>query len=179
MIPQIAPVGAGGSGLQVNTSITPERADTTGRGERAEPLTSGRTETARPTLPPEASDRAAQVTSDPRPSFIAPDPNAPAGPPPSFEASILDRAREAAIGAAPLSAPFQVKTAEPGELVASLATPAVAAPPQPAEAQDKAAPATRDPYAVPPTASERAEGNVATLRRLEMPYDTATVDVAR
>ena len=185
MIPQLGPIGPGGPGLQVNTSVAPDRADTTGRGERAEPLTSGRTETARPALPPEAADRAREVARDPRPSLFAPDPNAPAGPPPSFEASILDRAREAALGALRLPDPLEAAVAEPTELLARLAAAPEGSTAAPTLAEDTPAPreatlsALRDPYAAPPSASERAETTVATLRRIETPYDSATVDVAR
>ncbi len=197
MIPQLGPFGPNGPGLQVNTSVTPDRADTTGRGERAEPLTSGRTETARPTLPPEAADRAREATQRPRPDLIAPDPDAPAGPKPAFEASILDRAREAAFNApAPEYPPVETEDSALGKpagvtgdpvsaLLGAARTPDAGrvSTDGPKDAAQEAGPtfttARRDPYAAPPTASERAEQTVATLRRIETPYDTATVDVAR
>ena len=37
----------------------------------------------------------------------------------------------------------------------------------------------RGSYDVPPSAEQRAEREVATIRRIETPYDTATVDVSR
>lgn len=77
------------------------------------------------------------------------DPDAPAGPPPAFEASILDRRREALVA--------------PPDLLA------------PAPGKDE----VDAPYDVPPSRIERATETITTVRRIETPYDTATVDVSR
>ncbi|MEO1152928.1 MAG: hypothetical protein AAFX59_03505 [Pseudomonadota bacterium] len=101
------------------------------------------------------------VPADPQPSLSPPDPDAPTGPPPAFEASLLDRQREAGI---------TLPTDGPDPVLPFI-------PQGPSDKTDPPAPAA--PYDVPPAAAERAESDVATVRRIETPYDTATVDVAR
>ena len=92
------------------------------------------------------------------PELLPPNPKAPAGPPPAFEASILDRARETAF------------TGQPD---------VTALPAAPEPVVDKAPEAEDASYDAPPSRAERAEEQVTTLRRIETPYDTATIDVSR
>lgn len=129
-------------------------------------IAAGQAETAIAVDPARASGAADVADDAARPDFLPPDPDAPTGPPPAFEASLLDRERE--LGVVPQAAP------EPGN------APEVArAEPAVAEPRAFGEPAARDPYDAPPEPAARAEDGVATLRRLETPYDTATVDVAR
>lgn len=110
---------------------------------------------------PEQPAETAAVPQDPRPDLSPPDPDAPTGPPPAFEASLLDRQREAGISTPP---------SEPDPVLPFIPTGSAT----PAEE-----PAAGDPYDVPPAPLERAESDLAAVRRIETPYDTATVDVAR
>lgn len=117
--------------------------------------------TAQGAKAPEQPDPSADLAADPRPSLSPPDPDAPTGPPPAFEASLLDRQREAGI-------------TQP----ADDADPVLPFVPQGPDSEAKT-PGSGAAYDVPPAPVERTEADVATVRRIETPYDTATVDVAR
>jgi hypothetical protein len=119
---------------------------------------SQRPETARAIDPPPPAKRAQSLAPDVRRNLNPPDPNAPAGPPPAFEASILDRAREQ-VSQPVKPSDIQLEPATPRDLIATLRE--------------------ERPYDVPPAPDASAEAEVATVRRIETPYDTATVDVAR
>ncbi len=101
----------------------------------------------------------------PRADLLPPDPNAPTGPPPAFEASLLEQQR----------ASFPAQSGE------------VKATPNALDAVDAEAkratgavpPSTEVRAEVPPTPAEKAEATVAAVRRMETPYDSATVDVTR
>ena len=150
MIPQLSPTGPGGPGLQISSAIAQERSEVAQTATLAEPLTTAAVETPRPPSPVIAAvapDNAPE--RQPVSDLLPPDPNAPAGPPPSFEASILDRAREFPAAVVKEDAPEPVSVSE------------------------------AEPYQVPPSRSERAAEQITTLRRIETPYDTATIDVSR
>lgn len=175
MIPQIGPIAPGGPGLPVTGDVRSAAATPSFQPSQAEAARPEAAETSRPALPPQAADQARRAVAEApgqdaaelpaRPVF--PDPSAPAGPPPAFEASILDRAREAAQAGPVDTAPaFEQAEATQAAPAASDTSPRPEARPS-------------DPYEVPPSASERAAEQVAALRRIEMPLDTATVDVAR
>lgn len=147
-------------------------------------------------------------------------PDAPAGPPPAFQRSLLEArlAQTSAPDPAPatISAPEPpaavtpepdavreltdpgpeatgrsgLEPADPGAVSApSPSLPALAdAPSAFATAADDADPlraairrilADGDPVPVPPSAENRAEAEFAGLRRMDVPYDTATVDLSR
>ena len=115
-----------------------------------------------------------------------------AGPPPAFEASILDQMRSEANSpdlppepaeltdlVEALSAPDPLAPAKP---TVEAAAEEVEEPVEPVLGGDSEAPARSEGesrYTVPPSAEVRAETEVATVRRIETPYDTATVDVSR
>ena len=116
-----------------------------------------------------------------------------AGPPPAFEASILDQLREEARN--PELPPEPEQTADvaailetPKQINQAAATPTGAAegetevtglPGLPETAEPAPRSESESRYTVPPSAEVRAETEVATVRRIETPYDTATVDVSR
>lgn len=147
MISQLGQIPANGPGQvslpdsAMERDTSSGRPDAAARGERASAADAVLTALA--VDAPRQADRAAALPEEAAPSLLPPDPDAPTGPPPAFEASLLDRQRE-------LGLTFQ--PAEPSETA---------------------------PYDAPPTPIARAEGDVASLRRLETPYDTATVDVLR
>lgn len=177
MFPQLGPIGPGYFPPVGPRSDPPDAP----RPARIEPLTGGRETADLPDLPARASERALEVARLNRPDQRAipvdagaradlnpPDPDAPAGPPPAFEASILDRAREIALAPPPATAPAEPPA--PVVPVDGLSRPA---------ASSDADIAVSNPYAAPPSAETRASEEVATLRRIETPYDTATVDMSR
>ncbi|MDU8945114.1 hypothetical protein [Ovoidimarina sediminis] len=175
MIPQIGPIAPGGPGPPISGDVRQSDAAPSFRPPATEAARPAAAETQRPALPPQAADRARQAVAEaPNPGAepavppaVFSDPTAPAGPPPAFEASILDRARGAA-----QAVPVEAGPAEPVQQTDDSSAQAPVVSPRP-----EARPA--DPYEVPPSASERAAEQVAALRRIEMPLDTATVDVAR
>ena len=146
MIPQLGTFGS--SGTLVTGPIEPDQTQAEKHPHQPLAPPSAANDTANATVRPVAS----APDGDLQPSLLPSNPNAPAGPPPTFEASILDRAREALV--------------TPPDLVQR--TPEQSAPPEPS-----------DPYEVPPSRAERAADDVTTLRRIETPYDTAKVDVSR
>lgn len=167
-------LGSVGPGLSIPVELRQESQSQT-RADRVEPLRGGRATADLPTLPERASERAQEVARANRPDqreldfpdgvpepadLIPPDPNAPAGPPPAFEASILDRARQVALASltAPVNDPASADRAAP--------------------LADGAMPDQPDPYTTPPSAEVRASLDVSMLRRFETPYDTTTVDVS-
>lgn len=130
----------------------------------------------------------------------------PAGPPPAFRRSLLEAQRAETIGPDPapatISAPEPpdraARRAEPGSRVEEAGETLVTPPPGTAEdirANDSTeGPVdTGDPLlatirrimdderaaGVPPSAEARAEADFSGLRRMETPYDTATVDILR
>ena len=116
--------------------------------------------TDRPVRPaPEAAETGAAPANDP---YVAEDddPHSPAGPPPAFDASVLDRTLEAQTALMQVDRGLAEERADPA---------GAAIDPVPA----------RDPYDVPPSKAERAMDDVGTLRRIEMPLDTATVNITR
>lgn len=225
MIPQLGAPGSAGGVPQQTTDGAAARAQRPDAPARTE--NSVRPETARAVEPPQPAEKATTLFAFDRRNLNPPDPNAPAGPPPAFEASILDRQREEALRPPdlreativgpddppaapppPVSSEIDVPRAEavegprglrdPGEEVApeddtvpevvSAAPSARESDPGSTPGATRAEPAAeapreaddgRRPYAVPPSAEQRAEREVATIRRLDTPYDTATVDVSR
>lgn len=159
MTVQLGPVPPLAAGLQ--PTDTTEARDAPRAGIDRPPFSAEATETARAVDPPVGVARTAALPDRDLPPLIPPDPQAPAGPPPAFEASILDRARQS--------------TAAPA---APDAEPAGQTPPAPAVPEGRETDGKPD-YDVPPSAEQRAEVEVATVRRIETPYDTATVDVTR
>ncbi len=159
MTVQLGPVPPLAAGLQPNDAVEAREAPRAGIDRP--PFSAEATETARAVDPPSGAARAAALPDRDLPPLIPPDPQAPAGPPPAFEASILDRARQnaasPAVQRAEPAGQIPMDRAEPGD-------PAADGPP---------------PYDVPPSAEQRAEVEVATVRRIETRYDTATVDVSR
>ncbi len=164
MIPQIGPIVPAVPGVPATTETKaepPEPVPPLSETPKIDPASTDRP--VRPTTEADATDPA--LADAPYPGE-ADDPNSPAGPPPAFEASVLDRTLEAQ--------------------EAQVRSEAVEAPPEPgAERSDTsadtdAAPAeASDPYEVPPSKAERAMEDVGTLRRIEIPLDTATVDITR
>ncbi|MEL6644720.1 MAG: hypothetical protein AAFQ79_12360 [Pseudomonadota bacterium] len=118
--------------------------------------------TTQAVAPPRESDAADLQQDAARGELTPPDPDAPTGPPPAFEASVLDRQREAGLSPPDTEAEIDLPFIPPFK--------STRAP------ESEAAP---NPYDVPPAPVERAEADVATVRRIEAPYDPATVDVAR
>jgi hypothetical protein len=135
----------------------------------------------------------------------APDDGAPAGPPPAFRRTPLE-ARQAETSA-PDPAPATISAPAPPETATTTATDPVAVPEPDIVAEETAGPATSaekgpesaasdteddrlraairrlladgDPAPGPPSAEKRAEEGIAGLRRMDVPYDTATVDLSR
>lgn len=96
----------------------------------------------------------------------APSADAPAGPPPAFEESPLERQARLAFEPPESSGPIETPTAaEP-----------VAPPPEP-EAQDATPRQEVEDTDPPPTPRERAETSFAETRTLAAPKEPATVDV--
>ena len=113
------------------------------------------------------------------PPLLPPDRSAPTGPPPAFDRSPLDAERELRLGP-------DGTTGEPPpiEEASTPARPAEAAAPESDDLQggaEQPEPAGRElaQADVPPTADERAQTEFTSVRRMETPYDTATVDVTR
>ncbi len=154
MLPQIGP----GTFLQAPLAST-----ATARTEQGAPPGTGETAAAR--IRPETAER----VDPPRPplayfpipeepgrgpaDIIPPDPEAPSGPPPAFEATPLERERERA------RAPAETTDAE---------TPGL----PPDGEEDAPAPA-------PAAVSERAAADLAEVRRLSAPESAKSVDVTR
>lgn len=131
----------------------------------------------------------------------------PAGPPPAFQRSLLDARRAETV--APDPAPATISAPEPAEAAPeTFSAPAMGAAGAPPDAVTVVAdgtaaetparlattsPSDADPLTavirqlvaesaqieVPPSAEDRAEAEFSGLRRMEAPYDTATVDVTR
>jgi hypothetical protein len=108
--------------------------------------------------------------------LLPPDPQAPAGPPPAFDATPLERAREAALAPADLVA--RPQAAPPGETGS----------PEDGRAPDPAAEARDGPDGAPepvpntrPEAAlrERVEAEVAEVRRMAGPAPERTLDLTR
>ena len=178
MIPQIGTVPSGGPGLQ-NATNPGEARTPTGRFEA--PVV--RSETALAVDPPQKAAEIPALTRELRRNLNPPDPNAPAGPSPSFEASILDRAMEelkspppppdpeleaVVVDAVALDESTNTQTdaeAEPAVIVA--------------DAPDTGGSDTRaaDPYAVPPTADVRAEREVSEIRQIQTAPEPGSLDV--
>lgn len=196
MISQLGLVSPGVPGLSVLTDPGEARTDARTDGAVGTTVALDRSvfgpergDTARAIDPAPATERAkaagAETAAEQKKSILPPDPDAPAGPPPAFEASILDRAREQASAPpplypevpSPLEARAQASATTPGAN-AGVATADTGTAPR-EEPTRATAEATARPYDVPPSAENRAERDVATLRRMETPYDTGTVDVSR
>ncbi len=127
-----------------------------------------RAETARAVEPPPPV-AAAQPSDGPAVrEILARDPDAPTGPPPSFEANVLDRVRELAALEAHLEAD---RRAEVREALAEA---------EPAEADPARAdpPAETGRYDTPSTSAQRASQGVADLRRATAPV-AGRVDLTR
>ncbi len=159
MTVQLGPVPSPAAGQQPNMAASATAALPAAVDRPALPAETAAT--ARAVDPPQGAARPVAVPNRDLPPLIPPDPQAPAGPPPAFEASILDRARQAPTDTADA-------TSEPEPTEPPMASEARL--PDSAEAQG---------YEVPPSAEERTETEIATVRRMETPYDTATVDVSR
>ncbi len=185
MIPQLGNVSQPTTGVQTGTASQENRS---AQAPANAPVVRTEIAQAVPAVarPPETGS----ASKDHKRNLNPPDPNAPAGPPPSFEASILDRAREEASASAleqvqeqplppeiPMAPENEALDAELSEHadVADLRTEGEGRPadvsiegPEDATAGNPPAPEQdRDPYFAPPTSSERAEAQVATLRALE------------
>ncbi|MEM0947408.1 MAG: hypothetical protein AAGK37_08390 [Pseudomonadota bacterium] len=163
MTVQLGPVPPVAAGLQSNETLEPR--DAPSAGIDRPPFSPEAVETARAVDPPPSVARTSGPPDRDLPPLIPPDPQAPAGPPPAFEASILDRARQ---DVSQLDAP-RTEAAQPAPPSRDQGT-----------APEPLAPeASAEAYSVPPSAELRAEVELATVRRIETPYDTATVDVSR
>lgn len=163
-----------------SSGLGPQGTNTTSEGRSA----AGRfeapaikAETAIAVEPPQKGAEASVLARELRRNLNPPDPNAPAGPPPSFEASILDRAMEELKAPPPppepeLDAPAAIAVLE-GDPEPTAEVDTIAGP-----ADDEAGEAAgADPYAVPPTADVRAEREVTEIRNLETPTQPGSVDV--
>jgi len=174
MIAQFGPLG---SGVQVTTPLPQVRQDGVA-SESAQTLSAEAVEIANPAPPVERVQKADSAPERAMmPELVPPNPKAPAGPPPAFEASILDRARETAFTGQPElpTVPTVPEAPDAPEDVQ------VADEVQVADGDTDATPKAEEEvsYDVPPSRAERAAEQVTTVRRIETPYDTATVDVSR
>ncbi|MEM1066020.1 MAG: hypothetical protein AAGJ74_11010 [Pseudomonadota bacterium] len=177
--PAAAPSVAPSAPSEVRDALTIrlDAAPTAAETPAAPTAASGRTDTAIAISPTQATTATDGGVDAGRPSFLPPNPDAPTGPPPAFEASLLDRERELGVGPQDV---VETRAPETGTAALNPASEPVVAP----EADDGSGPiqserSARALYDVPPEPAARAEDSVATLRRIETPYDTATVDVAR
>ncbi len=214
MIPQI------GASSSVGTVHYTTSDSSAGRALRpdapARPDSRTGAETARAVEAPQPVENLTPLAQIQLRNLNPPDPNAPAGPPPAFEASILDRQREQALEPPPPPEPEpaspetrqpELRPPAPPEAVQDVAATADAESARRSEEADAAEPEPpgagavpadrpslparaaeppeprpeprRSGYDVPPSAEYRAEREVATIRRIETPYDTATIDVSR
>jgi hypothetical protein len=210
MIPSLVALPSAGTGQQPTSDLAAGRAPRPDAPPRTD--TRSKTETARAVEPPRPASLSSSSAPVERRNLNPPDPKAPAGPPPAFEASILDRQREEALKppqpdlAGPPATSFAHPAASEAKATSSTAaeTPAIAdeevtmsgreGPTAIREPLDdkRIGAAREDPvserrdagshraaYDVPPSAEARAEQEVATIRRIETPYDIVTVDVSR
>lgn len=134
-------------------------------------------ETAIAVEPPQKGAEASVLARELRRNLNPPDPNAPAGPPPSFDASILDRAMEELKSPPPppepdreIRLPDAVTTGDEVDVIDALVT--VGGEEAAAEEVD-----AKDPYAVPPSAAVRAEREITEIRKIETPEQTGSVDL--
>lgn len=94
----VAPIGSGPSAQAdpIDTRNTAAaRAQVSARGETS--VADGLAVTARAVEAPRQADRASALVPDLPSTLLPPNPDAPTGPPPAFEASLLDRQREEAL----------------------------------------------------------------------------------
>ena len=90
MLTPVGPVPASGFSQTSAPDAAQPRLPSVAQGLAGErPAAAGTVLTARAVDAPRQAERAATVSGEPRRSLMPPDPNAPAGPPPAFEASIL------------------------------------------------------------------------------------------
>ena len=198
MVPQLSVSSTVGTAIQPVAGAAGASTDRTQSSLQAE--IAKRLETARAVEPAKAAEPISAFSVPERRDLNPPDPDAPAGPPPAFEASILDRQREQALEfrapergepsfaasdapvAGPLAAELGVEAVDgPGKPDSLIGAEGVERPEEDDERgpREPARPESRGPYDVPPSAEFRAEREIATIRRIETPYDTATVDVSR
>jgi hypothetical protein len=160
MLPQITAPGA--------VTPAPLAPAATLRAEQGAQPTTG--ETAAAAFRPETTERVDPPRTLPatarlpeerrRETLFPPDPDPPTGPPPAFDATPLDRARETAFAAV--------------SLIAGREAQALAAPPATASAAEEAG--RPDPA---PVLRARTEAEVAEVRRMAEPEPERTVDVTR
>ena len=176
--------GAAGSGERAASGASADTAERVEAARQPDRTLKIRDEERRADTPP-AADRPPLVTffaNPPEaagPQLIPPDLSAPTGPPPAFDRSPLDAQRELRLDpATPADAPLSVDDAP---------TPPPAAPAETELADgggtsDDTQNTAERAFAqadVPPSADERAQTEFTSVRRMETPYDTATVDVTR
>lgn len=164
MIPQIGPFATGRPGVQILEGQVAGRPPAGGHGPAA---SAGATSMPAVALT-QPSGPAVRPLDEFRPPLIPPDPDAPAGPPPTFEASILDRLRERAKDPVPSIARADASDAGFG------------ARDLPEGPRGGGAAAFRALYDVPPSPEARAEAEVSALRSLSAtPGDARRIDVSR
>jgi hypothetical protein len=179
MIGQVNSAPSGGLGPQ-GANANSEARSAPGRFEA--PVV--KAETAIAVEPPQKGAEASVLAREFRRNLNPPDPNAPAGPPPSFEASILDRAMEELKAPPPPPEPnLDAVVAEAAPEFGAdptdeaVSVDAIEGPAQ-RDGDDEAGDAkAADPYAVPPSADLRAEREVSEIRNLEQPAEPGSVDV--
>lgn len=170
----IGPVNAAPSGGLGQQGASADSQARTAQGRFEAP--SVKVETAIAVEPPQKGAEASVLAREFRRNLNPPDPNAPAGPPPSFDASILDRAMEELKSPPPpepeqeIRLPEAVTTGEDLEAIDALET----VDGVDAEAEEVDA---KDPYAVPPSAAVRVEREVTEIRQIETPDQTGSVDL--
>lgn len=118
-------------------------------------------------------------TNEPTPALVAvPAPPEPASAPTADVETALTSSVRPAEDAAALDPLIRAPSPEGVSAEPSSAEQADTEPEGGAQASTEAE-AGRGSYDVPPSAEQRAESGLATIRRIETPYDTATVDVSR
>lgn len=114
-------------------------------------------------------------TAEAGPQLLPPDRSAPTGPPPAFDRSPLEAERELRIDPADTA----IGTPPADDIPAPAVAPDDAAEPVQTDAPEPEPERELAQADVPPSADERAQTEFTSVRRMETPYDTATVDVTR
>lgn len=173
MLPQIV-----GPGTFAPAPLAPTAAERSAQGalpaEGETAAAATRPETTDRVDPPRVVPAAMPLPEDRRRSetLLPPDPDAPAGPPPAFDATLLDRLREADFAAPqPIASPpaAEPRAASPGDGPGDDAE----APPVPEDTTGARRP---DPDA---GLRARAEAEVAEVRRMSAPDPARNLDVVR
>ena len=177
-----------GSGEQAASGRGAETVDRIEAARQPDRALRVRDEERRADAPPEPAPERPTLTAffapptEAGPQLLPPDRTAPTGPPPAFDRSPLDAERELGLNlletrAEALRSPDATPTG-PQEL--SGAAPVSPDEAEPAQAEADPANGRELTQAdVPPRADERAQTEFSSIRRMETPYDTATVDVTR